>query len=68
MKYLVEEAEKTQSPALYIFEMRMFTMEDAGLSDNMAYTRGVTDNMKYSCMGPAALLSVKIPSAPLTLD
>ncbi len=48
MKYLVEEAEKTQSPALYIFEMRMFTMEDAGLSDNMAYTRGVTDNMKYS--------------------
>ena len=48
MKYLVEEAEKTQSPKLYIFEMRMFTMEDAGLSENMAYTRGVTDNMKYS--------------------
>lgn len=48
MKYLVEEAEKTQSPELYIFEMRMFTMEDAGLSENMAYTRGVTDNMKYS--------------------
>ena len=49
MKYLVEEAEKTQSPQLYIFEMRMFTMEDEGLTDNMAYTRGVTDNMKYSC-------------------
>lgn len=48
MKYLVEEAEKTQSPRLYIFEMRMFTIEDEGLSDNMAYTRGVTDNMKYS--------------------
>lgn len=48
MKYLVEEAEKTQSPELYIFEMRMFTMEDAGLSENMAYTRGVTDNLKYS--------------------
>ena len=30
MKYLVEEAEKSQSPALYIFEMRMFTIEDAG--------------------------------------
>ena len=48
MKYLVQEAEKSQSPELYIFEMRMFTMEDAGLSENMAYTRGVTDNMKYS--------------------
>ncbi len=48
MKYLVEEAEKTQSPRLYIFEMRMFTMEEAGLTENMAYTRGVTDNMRYS--------------------
>ena len=48
MKYLVQEAEKSQSPALYIFEMRMFTMEDAGLMENMAYTRGVTDNMRYS--------------------
>ena len=48
MKYLVEEAEKSQSPDLYIFEMRMFTMEDEGLRQNMAYTRGVTDNMRYS--------------------
>lgn len=48
MKYLVKEAEKTQSPSLYIFEMRMYTMEDEGLSENMAYTRGVTDNLKYS--------------------
>lgn len=48
MRYLVEEAEKSQSPALYIFEMRMFTMEEAGLMDNMAYTRGVTDNLRYS--------------------
>ena len=48
MKYLVKEAQKTQSPSLYIFEMRMYTMEDAGLSENMAYTRGVTDNLKYS--------------------
>ncbi len=30
MKYLVKEAQKTQSPALYIFEMRMYTMEDVG--------------------------------------
>lgn len=48
MRYLVEEAEKTQSPDLYIFEMRMYTIEDQGLLENMAYTRGVTDNMKYS--------------------
>lgn len=48
MKYLLEEAEKTQSPQLYIFEMRMFTMEEAGLMENMAYTRGVIDNMRYS--------------------
>lgn len=48
MRYLVEEAEKTQSPSLYIFEMRMFTMEEEGLMNNMAYTRGVTDNLRYS--------------------
>ncbi len=48
MKYLVQEAEKSQSPSLYIFEMRMYTFDEAGLTENMAYTRGVTDNMKYS--------------------
>lgn len=48
MRYLVEEAEKSQSPELYIFEMRMFTIADEGLRENMAYTRGVTDNMRYS--------------------
>lgn len=47
-KYLIEETEKSQSPSLYIFEMRMYTMNDEDLSENMAYTRGVTDNMKYS--------------------
>ena len=55
MKYLVEEAEKTQSPQLYIFEMRMFTMEEKGLMDNMAYTRGVTDNMRYSILRAKAI-------------
>lgn len=50
MKYLVKEAEKTQSPGLYIFEMRMFTMADEGLRENMAYTRGVTDNLRYSAL------------------
>ncbi len=48
MKYLVEETEKSQSPSLYVFEMRMFTIEDEGMRENMAYTRGVTDNMRYS--------------------
>lgn len=48
MKYLVKEAEKTQSPSLYIFEMRMYTIKDEDLCENMAYTRGVTDNLRYS--------------------
>lgn len=46
--YLVEEAEKTQSPSLYIFELRMYTAREQDLTNNMAYTRGVTDNLKYS--------------------
>ena len=55
MRYLAEEAEKTQSPSLYIFEMRMFTMEEKGLMDNMAYTRGVTDNLRYSPLRTKAI-------------
>lgn len=55
MRYLVEEAQKTQSPSLYIFEMRMFTMEEEGLMDNMAYTRGVTDNLRYSPLRARAI-------------
>ncbi len=47
-KYLVEEVLKTQSPDLFIFEMRMWTAEDENLLGNMAHTREVTDNMKYS--------------------
>lgn len=46
--YLVEEVQKTQKPKLYIFEMRMYTARETDLTNNMAYTRGVTDNMKYS--------------------
>lgn len=46
--YLVKEAEKTQSPALYMFEMRMYVGLEIGLTNNMAYTREVTDNIKYS--------------------
>ena len=46
--YLVDEVRKTQNPSLYIFEMRMYTARDGDLTNNMAYTRGVTDNLKYS--------------------
>ena len=45
----MKEAEKTQSPEVYVFEMRMYTMEDGDMSENMAYARGVTDNLK-SCL------------------
>lgn len=45
---LLREVYKTQSPQIVVFEMRMYTMEDGRMEDNMAYARGVTDNMKYS--------------------
>ena len=45
---LVKEAYKTQSPEVFVFEMRMYTMEDGDMVNNMAYARGVTDNLKYS--------------------
>lgn len=45
---LLKEAYKTQKPKVVVFEMRMYTMEDGRMEDNMAYARGVTDNMKYS--------------------
>ena len=46
--YLVKEIEKTQSPKLYVFEMRMYTAREEDLTSNMAHTREVTDNLKYS--------------------
>ncbi|MDD2970522.1 MAG: SGNH/GDSL hydrolase family protein [Lachnospiraceae bacterium] len=45
---LVKETEKTQHPKLYLFELKQFTANEEDMADNMAYTRGVTDNMKYS--------------------
>ena len=45
---LLKEAYKTQDPKVVVFEMRMYTMEDGDMESNMAYARGVTDNMKYS--------------------
>ena len=48
IKYLFKEAQKTQDPSLFIVELRMFTMPDEEWEDTMAFTRGVTDNLKYS--------------------
>lgn len=48
IKYLLKEAQKTQDPSLFVIEMRMFTMPDEEWEDTMVFTRGVTDNMKYS--------------------
>lgn len=45
---LLKEAYKKQNPEVVVFEMRMYTMEDGDMESNMAYARGVTDNMKYS--------------------
>lgn len=46
--YLTKEALKTQSPKLFVYEMRMYVGLQVGLVSNMAYTRDVLDNMKYS--------------------
>lgn len=46
--HLIEEAEKTQNPSLYIFEMRQYTYEDDTMLENTAHMRGVTDNLKNS--------------------
>ncbi len=48
IQYLLREAQKTQSPSLFVIELRMFTMSDAQWEDTMVFTRSVTDNMKYS--------------------
>lgn len=45
---LVKEVEKTQDPSLYIFEVKQFTATEEFMTENMAFTRGITDNMKYS--------------------
>ena len=46
--YLVKEALKTQKPKLFIFEMRMYAANEEDMIGNMAHTREVTDNMRYS--------------------
>ncbi len=46
--YLAKEALSRQHPQLMIFEVRMYTGDEHNMTNNMAYTRGVTDNLKYS--------------------
>lgn len=46
--FLIKEAEKTQKPKLYIFELRQYAYETEVMTENMAHTRGATDNLKYS--------------------
>ena len=48
IKYLLEESKKTQDASLFVIEMRMLSMPDEEWEDTMAFTRGVTDNLKYS--------------------
>ena len=47
-RYHVDEVLKTQKPELFVFEMRMWVAADEHLLGNMAHTREVTDNLKYS--------------------
>ncbi len=55
IRYLLQEAQKTQDPSLFLIELKMFTMPDEEWEDTMVFTRGVTDNMKYSLNRIAAI-------------
>ncbi len=46
--WLTKEVLKYQKDPLFIYEMRMYSGTDWDMTSNMAYTRNVTDNMKYS--------------------
>lgn len=46
--FLIKEAKKTQEPQLYIFELRQYAYDTEVMTENMAHTRGITDNLKYS--------------------
>lgn len=65
-RYLVDEVLKTQKPELFIFEMRMWTANDEDLLGNMAHTREVTDNMKYSINRIKTINAMVEPSDRLT--
>ena len=46
--YLTKEGLKYQQPRLLVYEVRMYTGRETDMTNNMAYTRGVTDNLRYS--------------------
>lgn len=48
IRYIIEEAKKTQPEVMPVIELRMFLYEDKGVFGNYSFLRGVTDNMKYS--------------------
>ncbi|MBO4988577.1 MAG: SGNH/GDSL hydrolase family protein [Lachnospiraceae bacterium] len=48
IRYLLEEAYKTQTPELIVVELRMFTYEDEVLAQDEPHIREVVDNMRYS--------------------
>lgn len=48
IRYLLEEAYKTQNPQLVVVELRMFAYEDEEAKQDTPHIREVTDNMKYS--------------------
>lgn len=58
--YIVKETLKTQTPELFVFEMRMYTYEDGSMEDNMPFTRGITDNLKYS-LNRVQLINAVVP-------
>lgn len=58
--YIVKEALKTQTPKLFVFEMRMYIYEDGSMEDNMAFFRGLADNLKYS-WNRVQLINVLVP-------
>lgn len=59
-KYIVQEVAKTQEPELFIFEMRMYIYEEGSMEDNMPFTRGITDNLKYS-LNRVRLINALVP-------
>lgn len=60
--HLIEEVRKTQENPLFVFEMRQFTAPESSMTENMAYTRGITDNMKYS-LNRVKMIQELVPKA-----
>lgn len=46
--YLIREMKKRQNPELFVFELRQYAATTESMTANMSYTRGLTDNLRYS--------------------